>query len=402
MTPLTRLTRAAYGIHFADQIALVSVPLIAALAFDASAQTIGILVACQSLAHLLGSLPFGVMVDRAQLRTLAIAATLISFIGFSGAAASVASGSLFWFALTVTGAGFGVVLFVLTSLSILPKTTAPAGLSRANAQIEIPRALASFAVPLGIGVLISGTTVVWVFPMAALAAITAFGFATGLPTFEKSRLVQANVLQRITDGGRFVLRHNLLLAISLCAVFWNFAFSALLVVMIPLITTVYLADPGTFGINLAAFGLAAVVGSTVARHASGRISPNVILLFGPASSVLAALTLYMIPPGAPVIAIHAAFFLLGFGPAMWLISQNAVRQLVTPGDMLGRVNAVIQTAIYGIRPLGALIAGAVVSTWSPQTGLMLVIAAFGLSFLVAALSGLRSITSYGDLQPRSA
>jgi hypothetical protein len=70
------------------------------------------------------------------------------------------------------------------------------------------------------------------------------------------------------------------------------------------------------------------------------------------------------------------------------------RQLVTPAQMLGRVNAVIQAAIYGMRPLGALLGGAVVSMTSPGIGLIVVIASFLLSFLAAAFSGLISIKQY--------
>ena len=56
MSVIHRLAGAAYGTHLGDQIALVSVPLVAALAFNASAELIGLLVACQSMAHLLGSM----------------------------------------------------------------------------------------------------------------------------------------------------------------------------------------------------------------------------------------------------------------------------------------------------------------------------------------------------------
>lgn len=83
---------------------------------------------------------------------------------------------------------------------------------------------------------------------------------------------------------------------------------------------------------------------------------------------------------------------------MWLIAQNSVRQTVSPSQMLGRVNAVIQTAIYGIRPLAALFTGAFVGTTSPQAGSLLVWSAFALSFLVAIFSGLRHITNYEKLQ----
>ncbi|MFT6089979.1 MFS transporter [Sulfitobacter sp.] len=399
MTPVRQLTRAAYGIHIADQIALVSVPLVAALIFDAPAETIGLLVACQSMAHLLGSIPFGILVDTYQQRTLAIAATSLSLVGFSGAAIAVAFGSLFWFGLFVVLSGFGIVLFMLTTLSIIPKTVAPKDLGTANAGIELPRALASFAVPLSVGIAISYMSAGWLFPLAAVGAAAACIFAMQLPRFEITPItVTETVFGRVLEGGKYVVRHGLLRAILLCAIFWNFAFSALLVTMVPLIRDVYVIGAGTFGIALAAFGAGAIMGSWISRRYGARIQPNIILLFGPGISVLAPVILYLVPAQGSFLPICAAFFIIGFGPSMWLIAQNSVRQIVSPSHMLGRVNAVIQTAIYGVRPLAAVLAGAFVGSSSPQAGLVLVFVAFVLSFLAATVSGLRNVKSYESLR----
>ena len=399
MTTVKQLTRAAYGIHIADQIALVSVPLVAALIFDAPAEIIGLLVACQSMAHLLGSIPFGILVDTYQQRTLAISATLLSFVGFSGAAAAVAFGSLFWFGLFVVLSGFGVVLFMLTTLSIIPKVVASKDLGTANAGIELPRALASFVVPLSVGIAVSYVSAGWLFPVAAVGAVAACIFALRLPSFDVTPNVSSeNIFRRIFEGGKYVMDHGLLRAILLCAIFWNFAFSALLVTMVPLIRDVYLIEAGTFGVALAAFGAGAITGSWISRTYGAHIPPHFILLFGPGISILAPTILYLTSAQGPLPLICVAFFIIGFGPSMWLIAQNSVRQSVSPSHMLGRVNAVIQTAIYGVRPLAALIAGAFVGATSPQTGLVLVFAAFVLSFLSAALSGLRHVKSYESLR----
>ncbi len=400
MSTVRRLTGAAYGIHLADQIALVAVPLVAALAFDASAEVIGILVACQSMAHLLGSIPFGIMVDSTQQRSLAIAATLVSIVGSFGAAASVLAGNVLAFGATITLAGFGAVLFVLTALSILPKAVPANRLASANAAIEIPRAACSFAVPLAVGLVVADIPATWVFAVAGVGAFAALAFALSLPRFETSVRNREPVIPQIIEGGAYVLRHTLLLPISLCAIFWNFAFAALLVVLVPTIQDVYRFDPGTFGIALSAFGLAAICGSWLAGRFAQQVAPSVILLFGPGSSFLAAAGLLAV--GSDEILLYVCFFFLGFGPSMWLIAQNSVRQLVTPGTMLGRVNAVIQTAIYGIRPLGALIGGVVVGASDPETGLLLVVLAFGASFLVSVFSGLRSVMSYDGLQAAEA
>ena len=58
----------------------------------------------------------------------------------------------------------------------------------------------------------------------------------------------------------------------------------------------------------------------------------------------------------------------------------------------------IQTAIYGVRPLGALQGRLVAGTAGPQTVLLLVVAAFGATFAVSLLSKLRSVESYASLQ----
>ena len=392
MTPITTLRRAAYGVHLADQIALVSVPLVAGLVFNAPATVIGALVACQSGAHLLGSIPFGILVDTAQLRTLALVSMLTSLIGFCAAMLGIMITNLLVFGGGVTLAGFGIVLFSLTTLSILPKSAAPKDLASANAGIELPRFLASFLVPLTVGLIAVSVPAAWFFALAALGALWAFAMLTALPKFpvepEQNR---QSIWRKITQGGAFVIRHPLLRAISLCAIFWNFAFSALLVSMVPFIATLPNANAGSFGIALAAFGLGGIGGTWTSRRYSADIAPNLILLFGPGSTALAALFLAQFAAigGTPVI--YGAFFVIGFGPSMWLIAQNSVRQIVTPSAMLGRVNAMIQTAIYGIRPLGALVAGGVIAATTVQTGLMMVTIAFALSFLAAALSGLRSV-----------
>ena len=397
MRAIRNLTFAAYGMHLADQIALVAVPLVAALVFGAPAQVIGLLVACQSMAHLLGSLPFGLIIDRAQARTVAIASTVISLAGFGGAALSILGGSLVGFGAFVVVGGFGIVVFVLVSLSILPRLAQPSHLASANARLDLARALCSFAVPLAIGLIITTRTANWVFVVAAAGGLLALAAAIGLPRFPVSPPQPAGIFSLIREGGRFVLRHQLLLPIALCAVLWNLAFAALLAIMVPLAVDIYLAEPGVFGIALSAFGLAATLGAFTVGRLSAVLPTSFFLLFGPGSSVAAILLLFAVAPGGSVLPVYAAFFILGFGPSMWLTTQNSVRQLVTPAAMLGRVNAVIQTAIYGIRPVGALLGGFIAGTASPDAALVFVAAAYAGSFAVPLFSRLRTVRRFTDL-----
>ena len=167
----------------------MSVPLVAALAFDASAELIG-LVACQSLAHLLGSIPN--TADSRQLRSPAVASSLIALSGFSGAGMSVWFGTVAWFGASITLAGFGTVLFVLTALSILPKVVPPSSLAKANAAIETPKALSSFAVPLVVGLAVAQVSAPLIYAAAACAALGALVFTTSLPKFGTRRAPRAS------------------------------------------------------------------------------------------------------------------------------------------------------------------------------------------------------------------
>ncbi len=83
-------------------------------------------------------------------------------------------------------------------------------------------------------------------------------------------------------------------------------------------------------------------------------------------------------------------FLVGFGPMMWLVCQTTVRQLVTPpAPLMGRVNATVQTAIYGVRPLGR--AGGA-AWWRAQAGLQAALLLIAASF-VHVDPGHRAVTA---------
>ncbi|MGL4976347.1 MAG: MFS transporter, partial [Bosea sp. (in: a-proteobacteria)] len=78
-------------------------------------------------------------------------------------------------------------------------------------------------------------------------------------------------------------------------------------------------------------------------------------------------------------AIAVASFLFGFGPILWFIVQTSLRQAVTPPELLGRVSATITTAIYGMRPLGALGAGLVAGQFGLEMAIWLPVMLFALS-----------------------
>src|SRR5580704_13080867 len=375
MKPFTALLGAAAGTHAADQLALATLPLTATLVLGAGPGVLGLLVAAQSAAWLLLSLPAGAWVDRMPRRTLLIVA-----LGL-GLAASV---------FAVAAAAAGIVVYVLTSISLLPSLVPPADLSRANARLELARAIVSLAAPFVAGLLAQLLSPTWGYALAAFGAALALACVLALPKAPAptSAAQRPSFLAAIQAGARFVVGHELLRGIGLCAVFWNFAFFALLAVWAPLALGPLGLDPAHMGLAQSAYGAGLILGALVAPVSARRLPPLATLIFGPAVSVIAAGLFLAAPSGNGFAYAAAGHFLVGFGPMLWLICQITVRQLVTPAPLMGRVNATMQTAIYGVRPLGALAGGFVAAHAGLHAALLLIAAAFALSTLVIVLSPL--------------
>jgi predicted MFS family arabinose efflux permease len=394
MKPFTALFGAAAGTHAADQLALATLPLTATLVLGAGPDILGLLVAAQSAAWLLVTLPAGAWADRMPRRTLLLVGLALGLAASVVAVVAAAAGVTALLGIAAFVGASGTVVYMLTAMSLLPSLVPAADLPRSNARLELARAIVSLAAPFVAGLLAQHLSPTWGYALAAVGAAVALGCILALPKAEAPTAGdhRPSMAAAIQTGARFVVRHELLRGISLCAIFWNFAFFALLAVWAPLALNLLKLDPASMGLAQSAYGAGLILGALVAPVSSRRLPPLAALIFGPAVSVIAAAFFLLAPAtgstGNGFIFAAAGHFLVGFGPMLWLICQTTVRQLVTPAPMLGRVNATVQTAIYGVRPLGALAGGFVAAQAGLQAALLLIAASFVLSTLVILISPL--------------
>ncbi len=383
-TPLARLSLAAFGLHAADQLAMAALPLVAMLLLSAGPGLVGALLAAQAAAWLAFSLPAGLLVDRVGRTRLLAAATLAA--AFGSLLAVTASGPAL-LGLAAFFAACGTVLFVLSASSLVPALARPEDLAPANARLELARALASIGAPPLVGLLAGHGMPAAAFGLAVAAALLAFVATRGLPRLAAPAApTRPPICAQLAEGARFVLGHPLLRGIFGCALAWNFAFFALLAAIVPFALGPLGLEPARLGLAQAGYGAGMIAGAASAAAVQRRFGPNAILLAGPGLSVLAPVLLLAAPAGGVALP-FAALFLVGFGPMMWLICQTGIRQIVTPPAMLGRAGAVLQVAIYGVRPLGALAGGAL----GPEGGVMLAVGGFAVSLLVVSLSELAGL-----------
>src|SRR5262245_30793509 len=117
MKPFTALFGAAAGTHAADQLALATLPLTASLVLGAGPDLLGLLVATQSAAWLLLSLPAGAWIDRFSRRRLLIVGLGLGLLAAVAAVAAAAADMAVLLGVAAFVGASGTVIYVLTSVS---------------------------------------------------------------------------------------------------------------------------------------------------------------------------------------------------------------------------------------------------------------------------------------------
>lgn len=400
MMPLNRLSYANLAANGAEQLAMAAIPLMAALTLGATAETMGALSAAQTLPFLLFSLVAGIWADRMPRHLLmagseagrALLLVLVPLLAFAGWL-DLISLALLGFALSAC-----TVMFNVAAQAYLPAIVAREGLAAANAKIEFTRATAVF---LGPG--IAGAIAGWTSPAWALAvsAITS-GVAVVLlltPGMRRDLPVTADkppIRRALAEGLVVVWRHPLLRAIAACAMAWNFSWFVLMAVFVLFAVNTLVLTPAQVGIALGAQGLGMLLAAVAAPFVHARLRLGIMIILGPAASLFAALAIgsaTLLRGEAAFAMLLAGFFLFGFGPMLWTIGQTSLRQAIVPLRLIGRVSAIQQVATLGMRPLGALVGGAVGERFGLEAAIWLAVAGYGVQLAVILLSQMPALTS---------
>lgn len=374
--------------QFADKLALDTISL-AATEGGASPRLVGLLVAAQSAAWLLVSLPAGVLADRIAPRALIRLGGALMLVGSGLGAALLGLGQIgFALALAIFLAAAGPVVIALSIFVLLPRMVGVAELPRANGRMELGRAVLSLASPLIAGWAVARGAGPVGLVLCAGVGVAILIAATRLPGAAPAPQPRLPMHRAIAEGGAFVARHPYLRPIALCAIAWNLAFFAFLAIVTPYAARVLLLAPEAIGLASSVYGAGLIAGALSAPALIARLPTGGLLVFGPASSLIGVGLLGLAPASLGVPALALAFFLLGFGPILWFIVQTSLRQAVTPPALLGRVSATLTTAMYGMRPVGAL-AGGLMGEWvGLQAAIWLPVGLFAVSTLAILASAM--------------
>ncbi|HET7182171.1 MAG TPA: MFS transporter [Candidatus Limnocylindrales bacterium] len=391
---------------FGDQITYLAVPIVAVLMLGATPGDMGLLTAASLLPALLFSLPGGVWLDRVHRRRRLMVfadlgrAALIALVPVAFALHALSLPLLLGISFLI---GSIAVAFNLAWMTMFASVARREQYVAANALLNGSRSVSAVGGPAVGGVLIQ----VLGAPIALLADALSFLASA----FFLSRIDApdapvehdpGSIREQLTSGMSFVLRDPILrpsiLGVATMNLF-NYCYQALFI----LFATTYLhVDPGVLGLLLGVGAVGGVIGAVIGPRVGRRLGVGgaftLALVIFPGATILVPIAL-----GQPYPVVLALLFLAEFvgGLGVMILDINGGSLLIsrTPDRLRGRAGGAFSFINVGIRPIGAVIGGALGTLIGVHETLWIVTFAqlSGLLWLVRSpIPGLRDLPDAPD------
>ena len=391
---------------FGDQVSTLAIPLLAVLTTNAGPAQMGYLTAAALAPSLLFSVLAGGWVDRRpHKRRVMIAADL-------GRALLLTAVPVLWWTHVLALPQLYVVAFAVGTLavffevahsSLFVALVARGDYIEANTLLNGARAMSSVAGPSVGGTLVQ----VLGAPVAVLADVSSYLASALLLTRVDAAEYRPAARKRGLGGAaglRYVarsatLRPSLLGAATLNL--FNYMFDALFVLYA---TTKLGVGAGTLGAVIGVGAVGGLLGAAVTGRLTRRFGVGATLL---ASFIAFPAPLILVPLAAgprPVVLamLVAAEFGAAAGVMMLDITAGAVQTAATPESMLARVQGARRTVNYGIRPIGALLGGALGATLGLRPALWIATVGALTGALWIVFSPLPSLRDLPQTEPEQA
>ncbi|MEN4475745.1 MFS transporter [Mycolicibacterium cosmeticum] len=383
-------------------VTLVALPILAAQQLHAGAIELGYLRALETVPYLLFALVIGQLADRVQPLFLMITADIVRATLLVATVALAVSGHLTLALLYVAVFAIGMftVTYDIAQFTFLPVIVPKSAMSAANSSVELARGAASTFGPALGGFL---TAALRAGPSLLVDACSYIYSAVALLTLRHHRVQRtsatanerASLRSQLTGGLRFVGSHPQLRALTAYLGVNNVCNQAFLTGLITYLTIGEHRASGQVGIAFGAYGAGFLVAAAAATSLGRRfgVGVNVIgssLLSAAGIGFLALSSMQFLGSGTATTLIFAGAFLVGFAAPLFNVPSVTLRLSLTPGHLLGRVNAVVKLVSQGSLPLGAVVAGALFSSLSPLLAFGVIAAASFAATAILAMSPLAS------------
>ncbi|MEV7042791.1 MFS transporter [Amycolatopsis sp. NPDC051061] len=381
-----------------SRIDVLAVPLLA-VALGASVFEVSLLRTAETLPYLVLGLQVGAWCDRVRHRPVLIAADVgrAVLIGSIPVAALFGALGLAHLLAVVLGAGLLGVFFDIAHQTYVPSLVTREQLPEANARLQTNLSMAAVAGPGLAGLLIQALGTAAVLAVDAISYLWSALWLRRIETPDPGpRPGERRLLREIAEGLRLVRGDRVLLAISVHGAVSSFFQSVQLAIVI-----VFLArDVGLSPWAIGLLGTSTLTGALVAGLTARRIGDRIggaRALWGAAVLYGLAYQLYPFTGRGWALACYVvAGFFASFGVIVLNVFGMSFQQSAAPPELLGRVNSITHTLVFGAIPLGSLAGGALASTFGMRVTLHIAAAGVLASAAILVCSPLRKLR---DLVP---
>ncbi len=375
-------------------ITSIGVPLLGVLVLGATPLQMGLLSGASGASVLIFGLFAGAWADRLRRRPLMIAADLgrALVVGSVPLAALLHLLTMTHLYLVAAAGGMLTVLFDVSYQAYLPSLVEPGKLLQGNSKLAMTESFAEIAGPGFTGILVQLITA----PMAMLfdagsflcSAISVWMIRTPEPP--PARAEEPNMGREIRAGLSATWHDPVLRALASRAAtgafFLGFGGSLYFLFTVRELGL----SPALVGTIISLGGAGSFVGAWMAERLAKRFGTGRTLI---GASLLIGLAMILVPLAqGPGLLLLAQLGDLGW--PIYNINERTLRQTITPGHLLGRVNSAMHLLFQGVVPLGALAGGALAETIGVRTAML--VSAIGFLLCTAWLFPLTGIRQ-GDV-----
>ena len=325
-------------------------------------------------------LPAGMIVDRFDRRRVMASANVLRGGVAVALAALTATGHLeLWHLLVATVVfGIGETLFDNANNAVIPSLVGKAGLDRANSRIQAAQiTIDSFVAQPIAGVLFAISLVLplWVgsagylipivlalmLPISAASALRRAApdaaFASDEVAVPGERL-PASAAARVStkDAALYLWRHRYLRALVVFTSILGGAFSFAQAPTILYFLETQGVAPAAIGFVTAGIGAGALLGSLVAPALVRRSGRGAVML---GANLAAGVCLAAVGVAPELVSAIVAYAGMAFAVSLWNVPWGALRQMIIPGDIFGRVLGIIRSLTWGLFPIATMLGGLV-------------------------------------------
>jgi MFS family permease len=356
-----------------SQMSGLAIPVFAVTFLNINEAQMGYLNAAGTASFLLVGLIAGAWVDRWVKRRVMIFADVIRMIAVALIPILYFTGTIqIWHLFVISGVmGLATVFFDVAYQSFIPFIVSKEQIASANSSLETTNQLSSIAGPAIVGALLTMFKAPVLLIADALSFLVSTLSLSAIRDREESKPKEdRNKLRHeIAEGLQFVWSNKIIRAVSFNTATSNL-FSTAQFTLLPLVILRDLKiSPAGFGLIESIAAVGGLVGAVSAARLSKWIGEGQVIAV---SSVLMGVTAFApaIASGSSqlvaIVILCAGQFLGMFTVLTYNITQVSARQRLCPEHLLGRMNASIRFFVWGVMPIGALLAGVTATAFGIQ------------------------------------